>query len=234
MTDVKVQLPTLFRVVTSRDELDHAKDSKLQYLVHADYRGQPTTKQRVLKDFITILLESVVNNDRFFGGFRYGDCLKWRNGIKQIERDELYDESVNLVSLHQGLGPACQSHVVREGIHVINLISIVTVVEHLVRYLGSDRFRDAMEQHQKHVWVMAAVDDALQYALQSLLRDRMISARNVINAYEYNRRDDGMSLVIGGLFVVVKVDQYMQVSVTYDQRTRTMVKDNYGDDFIYD
>jgi len=235
MNDLTLKLPTLFRVVTSAGELlNDEENSKLQYVVHAEFMGQPVTKQRVLKAFISRMHEAVVASNRFPNTFGFGDSFKWLRGFSQIERDALYQNNVNLVSLHPGLGPIGNSHVVRDDIHMINLVSMVTSVEYLVDVLASDKFRDAMLNGYPRDWVNAFVEDAVQYALHSLQRDRLISPTGLINKFQFVRNEDNaMALTISGLYVLIQVDQDLQVRITYDQRTRKMVRDNYGADFVY-
>lgn len=228
-------LPTLFSVATHADDFTYedVNSFKMLYLVNAEFRGQQVTKKRVLKSFVTNMQHGSLNAERHFGSFGFGHSLKWQRGFSQIDRDALFDKNVNLVCMHPGLGPMCYSHVVRENIHFINLVSMVTVVEHLMASLDSDSFRDGMLNHPARNWIDACIDDSIHWAMQHLLSARYISLKGVFNAYEYKKLDDGMSLSIGGLWVRIKIDQHLQVSVTYDQRTRAMVKDNYGDDFVY-
>jgi hypothetical protein len=235
MTDVKIQYPTLFRVVTSADDLlDDNESSKLQYVVNAEFRGQMVTKQRVLKAFISSMHEAVISNNRHHGSFGFGSSFSWLRGLSRAARDELYERNVNVVSLHPGLGPMCSSHVVREDIHLINLVSMVTVVEHLVGILDSQHFRDGMLNGHPYDWVVAVVDDALLRALYFLQSHHLVSPTGVINKFEFVRNEDNhMALTIGGLYVLIQVDKYLQVHITYDQRTRGMVWDNYGADFVY-
>lgn len=233
MRQYDLKFPTLFKTVTSIDEFttNDYGSTRILYLVNAQHTGLAVAKKRCVRELTEHMLHASMDGDRYP---RSDLCnrFRWNHGFKEIERDEMYANGINIVCARPGYGPCVTSQQVRDGVSISSLVAMVTTLEYLVRCLSTVDMREFPYVEKNFMFY---VESTVSDILHELERFRFISSKGFFNAYKIDRIDnDAFALTIGYLHVAVhKENNSNEIRIVYDDKTERMVRDNYGDDYVY-
>lgn len=232
MRDYDLQFPTLFKTATHIEDFteEDYDSSRILYLVHALYTGLRVAKKRSVRNLTEDLLRASMDGNRFLRSDVF-NRFQWGMGINEIEREELYAKGINLLCSRPGYGPSVTSQQVRKGVSISSLVAMVTAMEYMVGCLGTVDMREFPYVEKNFMfYVKSTVEDIMH----DLERRRFVSRKGMFNAYKFETSDKGdFQLTIGYLSVKVQKDDQNQIRITYDGVTERMVRDNYGDDYVY-
>lgn len=228
-----MRLPTLFKVISSTDEITKMEVNSPQFiaLVDGTFLGQPSAKQLVMRRMILDFMETVYNGHNIPNR---GDTnrFRWHRSMTEIQRETLDRYDINVVMVRAGMPPRMYGSVVQGNVSLAHLIAMQTVVQSVVEMLEHPKFdvTDMMPPQLLRHHVGAQVQNTLSF----LRTYRVVNARCPVNGYEFSEQDEARFVLrIGSLFVAFEFEG-PYVRIKYDGKAREIIAANYGTEYVYD
>lgn len=229
----QVRLPTLFKVLSSGDELTKLDKNSPQFIayIHGKFLGQPTAKQTVMRCLVLDFMQTVYNgmNIPHRG---YTNRIRWDRGLTQIQEEELYRSDINIITVRAGLPARMYGSVVQDNVSLASMIAMATVVQTLVETLEHPMFdtHNGMSPPE----LRSRVGACIQHTLSVLRSYRIVSTHSPYDGYSFSEQNEEQFILrIGTLFVKFEFDG-AHVRIVYDEKAREIIKANYGPEHVYD